>query len=296
MELRQLEYVVGVVDHAGFTRAAAALFVSQPALSQGVRALEAELGIDLFVRAGRHVSLTPAGEAFLGPARQALRDTVTARAAVDDVAGLSSGHLDIVCLPTLAVDPVAALIGRFRSAHGSVAVRLAEPDDPAAIVSLVQSGAAEIGCTDVVPDGSGLEVVELEPQRYMAVLPPGSSGLPTGAIRLGALAALPLITTPAGTSTRRLLDDALASAGVGAEFAVETDHREAITELVLAGAGAAILPASMAGTAAERGAEIREVRPLIVRRVLLVHRPGTLAPAGRAFVALAGGSVGPGSA
>src|SRR5438067_1431237 len=73
MELRQLEYVLGIVDHGGFTRAASALHISQPALSQAVRTLEKEIGVDLFVRTGRRVSLTPAGEAFVGPARQALR-------------------------------------------------------------------------------------------------------------------------------------------------------------------------------------------------------------------------------
>ena len=73
MELRQVEHVIGVVEHGGFTRAAAALHISQPALSQSVRTLERELGSDLFVRAGRSVTLTAAGEAFLAPARRGLR-------------------------------------------------------------------------------------------------------------------------------------------------------------------------------------------------------------------------------
>ena len=68
MELRQLQYAVAVIDHGGFTRAAAAMYVSQPSLSQGVANLESELGTPLFHRVGRRVVLTAAGQAFAEPA------------------------------------------------------------------------------------------------------------------------------------------------------------------------------------------------------------------------------------
>ena len=98
---------------------------------------------------------------------------------------------------------------------------------------------------------------------------------------------IPLITTPVGTSTRRLLDEALASAGITASFAVETDHREAIAELVIAGAGAAILPRPVAQNAAARGVVVCAIHPRITRRVALIHRPDALSPAARAFMQLA---------
>src|SRR5687768_1707185 len=105
MDLRQLGYVVAVADEGGFTKAAERVGISQPSLSYAVKALENELGAVLFDRLGRTVRLTSAGEALLGPARQALRDAEVARAAVDAVRGLEAGWLDLVCLPTLAVDP-----------------------------------------------------------------------------------------------------------------------------------------------------------------------------------------------
>src|SRR6478672_4694202 len=109
MDGRQLSYVVAVVDEGTFSAAAQALRVAQPSLSQGVRSLEAELGVELFVRTGRSVVLSEAGRAIVDPARQVLAGVAVARAAVDEVAGLVAGHLDIVCLPTLAVAPTAAL-------------------------------------------------------------------------------------------------------------------------------------------------------------------------------------------
>src|SRR5262249_20962619 len=82
VELRAIEYSAAVVDHGGFTRAAAALGVAQPSLSEGVQRLERELETTLFERSGRTVRLTVAGDALLGPARQLLRDRDAALDAV----------------------------------------------------------------------------------------------------------------------------------------------------------------------------------------------------------------------
>lgn len=298
MKLRQLEYVVAVVDHRGFTRAAEALQVAQPSLSQAVRALEAELGVELFRRTSREIHLTAAGEAFVEPCRQVLRDLATARALVDEVAGLRAGHLDLVSLPTLAVDPAAALIGRFRREYPGVSVRLIEPEDAAAVADRVRSGRSELGVTELPVAASskaskGQELVAhaLGSQEYVALVPTSlvrDIG-PGPRITLATLARQPLITTPPGTSTRRLLDESLSSAGLEATVAVETDHREAIAPLVRSGAGVAVVPRHLAEAALSKGVETRVIRPRIEREVGLIHRPGLLSPAGAAFVAIATG-------
>src|SRR3954452_22961195 len=224
MDLRQLEYVVAVVDEGGFTRAADSLLVAQPSLSQGIRTLETELGVALFHRLGRRVELTAAGEALLDPARRMLRDAATARAAVADVVGLTAGRLDLAALPTLAVDPLAPLVGAFRSVHPDVSVHVTEPEEGSAVDDMVRSGRVELGLTDLTtsPSGSGPELVSdpLHEQAILAVCPPGTT-VPGGRLAVDRLACLPLVTTAPGTSTRRLLDAALATAGVSATVAVE---------------------------------------------------------------------------
>ena len=97
-----------------------------------------------------------------------------------------------------------------------------------------------------------------------------------------------LVTTPAGTSLRTIVDDALARAAAEPPVAVESEQRDALVPLVLAGAGTAFLPRAVAATAAAQGAVVRRTRPRIERHVVLVHRVETLAPAGRALVAAAG--------
>jgi DNA-binding transcriptional LysR family regulator len=287
MELRQLRYVLAVVDHGGFTRAAAAEHVAQPSLSQAIRTLERELGVELFHRLGRQVRLTSAGEALVGPARQVLRDLATIDAVVADVRGLRAGHLDLVALPTLAVDPLAGLLGRFRHLHPQVSVRVAEPEDLNALTALVQHGHVELGLTELPPLDHNLEQQPMASQEILAVRPPGTHRGSARRLAISDLAGVPLVTTPPGTSTRELVQHALARAGIQPLVAVEVAHREALLPLVLAGAGTSFLPRPLARQAARRGAVVLPLDPPIVRQIGLIHRPGPLAPAARAFLALA---------
>ncbi len=286
MDLRRLEMFVAVVDEGSMTRAAPVAHVSQPALSQAIRALEAELGVALFDRVGRHVRLTAAGEALLGPARQALRDVETGHAAVMAVRGLEAGHLTLGSLRTLAVDPTAPLVGAFRAAHPTVVVHLADPDDPAELIDMVRAGDVELAITEIPTDGAGLVVHRFAEQDIVAILPPHSqpSSLP---VPLQNLADRALVATPPGTSSRRLLDDAFARAGRVPTIAVETGQREAIVPLVLAGAGAALVPRPVADTAARLGAVVTPCRPTITRSIVLAHRDGPISPATERFRTLA---------
>jgi LysR family carnitine catabolism transcriptional activator len=286
MEIRQLRHAVAVVDEGGFTAAADTVGITRPALSQSIAALERELGIALFVR-GRQVALTAAGEAFLGPARQALRAADTVREVAADITGLRAGRLDLVALPTLAVDPLAELVGRFRAAHPAVTVRIDAPDLRVAVLDQVRRGDAELGLAEVVHDVAGLEVHPVAAQEVVLVAPPGTRLAQSRRVPRSRLGELDLVSTPVGTSTRALLDEACATAGVEPRVVVETAHREALAPLVVAGAGAALLAAPQARQAAAGGAVVARLDPPLQRQVGFVHRQGPLSPAAEAFLALA---------
>lgn len=284
MELRRLAAFVAVVDEGGFTDAADLLGVSQPAVSQAIRSLEDELGAPLFHRVGRGVRLTDAGRALLDPARLTLRDAAVARAAVDDVRGLRAGHLELACLPTLAASPMAPLLGALRRRHPAVTVELLDPDDTEDAVALVRAGRCElaiVGAADVGP----LIAVGLEPQEFLAILPPGTHAPAT--LDAAELAAHPLVAPPAGTSSRLVLDELLARQPARSRVVVQTAQREALVPLVLAGAGAALVPAPLAAIAGRLGCGVASIAPTVRREVLLVHRDAPLSPAAGAFVALA---------
>src|SRR5205823_2906066 len=159
---------LAVADHGTFTAAAGACYVAQPSLSHAVRALETELGVELFNRLGRRATLTAAGEAFIPAAREVLRGLDTLRADVEAVAGIVAGHLDLVALPTLAVDPVTPLVGAFRAAHPGVTVRLAHPENTRELVSRVLSGQSEIGITELPVSAPRIATIVLGRQELVA--------------------------------------------------------------------------------------------------------------------------------
>src|SRR6185437_16124764 len=185
MEMRQVDYVLAVVDHGTFTKAAAAMEVSQPSLSDGIRRLEEELDVRLFHRLGRTVALTDAGEAFVGPARQLTRDRSAVLESVAGVRSVRSGTLDIVALSTLAADPLGRLVGRFRKAHPGVVVRIAAPEDVGSVDAMVLDGRCELGLTELPPRREELVALTLERQEIVAVCPPGTRLSAPGRLPVG---------------------------------------------------------------------------------------------------------------
>ncbi len=281
-----MRHAIAVLDEGGFTAAADVIGITQPALSQSIAALERDLGATLFQR-GRVVRLTAAGEAFVGPARQVLRAAAAAREATQEVVGLRAGHLDLVALPTLAVDPLADIVGRFRRAHPGVAVRIAAPDRRADVLDQVRRGEAELGLAEVVADVPGLEMHPVASHEVVLVGPPGSRLARTRRVPRARLGDLDLVSTPIGTATRALLDDACASAAVEPHVAVVTAHREALAALVVAGAGSALLPEPQARQAAAGGAVVARLDPPLRRSIGFLSRSGPRSPAADAFLALA---------
>jgi DNA-binding transcriptional LysR family regulator len=293
MDSRKLAYFVAVTDHGGFTAASKAVYVSQPALSLAVKDLETEVGAELFTRIGHRIRLTSAGAALLEPARQVLRDLETGRAAVAAVTGLLSGSLSLASLPTLAADPMASMVGEFRRHYQGVRVDLAAPEDSDDLFALVESGTCELGLTDAEDVPRTLAAISLGTQELVFILPPGSA--PTGGDPLEALelGSIPLVVAPVGTSTRRLLDQLFEALNRQPTLAVIAAQREAILPLVVAGAGAALVPEAMAEIAEKLGAVVARPIPPAIRDLVLVHRLGPLSPAGSRFVELSAGEPTP---
>ena len=290
MDLRRLRYFLAVADNGGFTAASRAIFVAQPALSLAVKELEAELGAELFLRRGRQVVLTSAGQALVDPARQALRDVETGRAAVAAVAGLSAGSLTLCSLPSLAAEPTATFIGRFRRIHPAVAIDVAAPVDTVELLDMVHSGRCEVGVAVKSELPSDLVDRELFDQRLLLIFPPDSPPQ-VDPLPLWALDGVAMVTTPVGSSSRTLFDQVFAEAGASPTLAVVTAQRDAVLRLVLAGAGAALVPEEVATVASRLGLPVARPSPDVQRRVVLVHRRGPMAPAARRFVELSASAV-----
>ncbi|WAC54234.1 LysR family transcriptional regulator [Gordonia sp. SL306] len=284
MELRQVEYFLAVVEHEGIGGAAGALGVAQPTVSQALRALERELGVQLFHRIGRGMVLSAAGRTMVGPARQIVRDV----GAVEDLLSASAdeltGRLDILAAPAMASGPIVELIARFRREYPRVGVRFGELRDETQAASVIEDGHCEFVVAHLPIAGDDLEVIVLGEQEYVLVYPPGSQ-VPDGPIPLAELPTIPMVFVPRGQSVADEIEEAIRVAGVRPPLAVLSEHREERLPMVLAGIGGTLLEKTMAEAAADR-VVVRTVEPRFVRPFAITYDPAGLSPVGQAFVDL----------
>lgn len=290
MEVRQLRYFLAVVDHGSITRAAEALYISQPSLSQALHAFERQVGVRLLRRQGRGVVLTAEGRALVGPARQILTDLADAKTAVRQVTDLRSGRLNIAASSTLALDPTAAIVARLHRAHPGIVVHIQDVENREDIVESVRSGGCELGVVGLPLTGTRLVARPTGTQELLLVLPPGTEVV--GPVALSSLCApsnpLPLLLPPVGRSERAMIDAAFEAVGARPIVGIECEHLEAVGNMVLAGAGGTFFPPSLAETWQRLGAGIVQTNPAPVREIGIVSRSGPLSPAARAFLKVAG--------
>ena len=255
MDRRHLEYFLAVAEAGSFTRAAARLTIAQPSLSHSVRALERELGVELFERRGRGVLLTVAGEALVAPARRTLRSFSLAAGAVRGAGEGGFGRLVVTTNTLWSMDPLARLVGAFRRVRPTVQVVVLDPVRRSDVLEAVGSGEADLGLLAGSPPAERLRSRRVGEQELVAVLARGVTGV-AAPVTMTELVPYGLISTPAGSALRGWVDDLLQDAGLAADVAVETPHLASIVPLVAAGAGVAVLPQGLATLYAGPGVEL----------------------------------------
>jgi DNA-binding transcriptional LysR family regulator len=213
VELRQLEYFVAVAEEMHFGRAAAALSIGQPAVSQQIARLERELGAQLFDRSGRTLRLTSVGSRFLPEARTVLAAAERARSVA---AGPASGPAR-----TLRLGSSTGLGSRLNQVLQALdewlpttAVELISAPTRARL-ERVASGQLDAAFVRGVTSAPGVELIEVWRDRLLAVLPASHNLAGDGPVRLSDLASLPLRIVPRRLNPPLvdLLVDACAMAG-----------------------------------------------------------------------------------
>jgi DNA-binding transcriptional LysR family regulator len=289
MDARQLEYFLAVVDHGGVNKAARALYMAQPSLSQAIRALERDLGNDLFHRVGRRVVLTQAGHALIEPARQVVRGLASARASVDAAAGLETGRVEIAAMPSQAVEPLGAMIRAFTTRHPGLAVTIRAAPTASVVIDMVRTGVTEVGLLASTEPlkAVGVELEQIGTQRFVLVAPADWRVPAGGVVKHQDLAGQRVIVGQQGTGMRKLVEEIRAD--VELTEVVESEHREAILPLVLGGVGVAVLTDSWASLARQSGALVLDLEPPAYLHLALASRQARMTPAARAFLDAASG-------
>ncbi len=262
--------------------------MAQPGLSQQVRQLERELGIELLSRTTRQVALTEAGELLLPRAQRVLAEVEAARAEIDDLTGLARGRVAVGSLPLPPLD-IPGLLADFRKRHPGVEIQLRE-ELWGPMRDVLRAGELDFAFALIGPDDAGpeLEAEVLFREEIVAVFAPRDGLAEKKRLRIADLAERPLVTFKEGSALRRVTDEAFADAAVDPRIAVETLVPESVRALVSRGLGVGVLPRSYA----EVDGPPVVVRSLSPKRlwvpVSLVARAGhRQAPAAKALLALA---------
>lgn len=267
MNIQQLRYAVATAEQGSMTAAAAQLYVAQPALSRAIKALERELGVELFARSASGVLATPAGEQLVAGARRVLRG-------IDALRDVGEGRdrdaeVVIAATPTLQASLVVPILGALREQGIAVHTRLLGAGGSAEVHELVRSGHADLGICDQTLE-TGLRLVPLGQAEVRLYCPPGSA-LPDP-ITLAQLAGVPLVLPTAGSDRRAALDGFFAAQGLVPAIAVESDERSVWLESVLTGLASCIWHSVEALRAPAGGYDVRRFDPPMFTELSAVHR------------------------
>jgi DNA-binding transcriptional LysR family regulator len=298
MELRQLEYFVAIAETRSFTRAAERCSVVQPALSQQVRRLEAELGAQLLVRTTRRVALTDAGTALLDNARRILADVAHARAEIDAITGLVRGHLALGAIQFVPLVDVPRVLADFHAAYPGVDVVLRTADNERMLAD-VRAGVLDLAFLSFVPGEAPADLGRLDvlSEPVVAVVAAGHPLAHARDVELAALADQPFIELGHGSGLRTQTERAFSAAGLERHVALEVADLDDMLSLATLGLGVALLPVSLVQARANH--EVRPLRlagDLIRRSVALVWREEQpVSPSARAFLAAVRRALAPSS-
>ena len=243
MDLRQLEIFSKVAELGSFSRAAETLHLTQPTVSEHIRALEDELGVRLLDRLGRGAHVTRAGQLLLSYAARLLALAREARQAVDGFQERMSGEL-VVGGSTIPGEYILPpVLSRFKEKFPDISTTLLIGDSRG-VTDWVAEGRVELAVVGARLPRRGLEFRELLPDVEVVVVPAGHPWSGRREITLTELAREPLLIREAGSGTRAALEAALAGAGVelGALRLVgEMGSSQAVKQAVKAGMGITIL-------------------------------------------------------
>ena len=292
LNLHHLRVFARVAQESSFTRAAASLHLSQPAVSKAVRELERQTGLPLFERAGRSTRLTAAGESLSARARELFAVELSAEEELRALRGLTGGVLRVGASTTVATYLLFPYLGRFRAANPRVELRVASANTRAIARALLERR-LDIALVEGPVQHPQIDVVPWRADELMVIVPPSHRLARRRSIRLRDLAGEPFIVREPGSGTRKVAERALAAQGVEIDVALQLGSTEAIKQAVAAGLGLAFVSRFAVGdqVALGRLAAI-SVREAALGRMLTELRlrgraPGPAAAAFRELLALA---------
>ena len=275
MELRQLEYFIAIAETGAFSRAAVRLSVGQPVLSRQMKALEQELGTELYHRTGRGILLSEAGKILEQHARGVLETTAGARRAINALGSTPAGRVVIGMPPSVGAVLTASLVRQFRAEFPKVSLGVMEGFS-GHVLEWLTTGRIDVAVLYNAPRTSALATEPLLTDELFLLGPVGDpAGAGNGDVSASQLARIPLILPSRPHGLRVLVDDFLSGIGIAPNVQVEIDAMPSTLSLVEGGIGYTILSYSSAHHLIEAG-RIRKwsiVEPTMTRSLVVATSP-----------------------
>ncbi len=280
MNIDDLQAFLSVAEHRSFSQAADALYLTQPAVSKRIAALEGRLDSRLFDRLGHRVTLTEAGRELQVHARRILQDVEDARRSIHNLTGAVRGPLLMATSHHISLHRLPPVLRAFTRRYPEVRLDLSFMDSELACRA-VERGDLELALVTLPPQGSTpLTLREVWADRMVLAASPEHPLRRERRITAKELAKYPAILPDRGTYTRALIDAALGIDQL--ETRMETHYLETIKMLVSAGLGWSLLPDTML----EEALRLPQGKNISVQRNLGIvhHTRRTLSNAARAFM------------
>lgn len=279
INLHHLRLFAAVVDQGGFTKAAAALNLSQPAISKSLNELERQLHVRLLDRGGRSPRLTEAGKLLHARARELFGVERVAERELRELRGLKHGVLRVAASTTIATYMLPPVLGRFRVRHRGVRIRISSANTRAVLRMLLESRVD----VALVEGPVSHARVEVKPwiQDELVVIAPPDHPLVHRRARVEDLTEYPFLVRELGSGTRVVSQRALARHGIRLTNTMRVGSTEAIKQSVAAGLGIAIVSRAAAADQIALGKiAVVHVDDFVIHRTLTQLKLRDRAPSG----------------
>jgi DNA-binding transcriptional LysR family regulator len=268
MNLHHLRLFTAVVNHGGFTKAAASLHLSQPAISKSLNELERQLNLTLLERSGRSIRLTDAGQALYARARELFGVEWIAEQELREIRGLKRGVLRIGASTTIATYMLPPYLGRFHLRHPGIRIRATSANTRAVLRMLLESR-ADIALVEGPVSHPQVEVQPWLDDELVVISHPQHRLLSRNDVDVGMLVREQFIVREPGSGTRDVSARALALHGVRLTNTMRVGGTESIKQAVAAGLGLAIVSRAAAADQLALGKiAVLSVNGLVIRRTL----------------------------
>jgi DNA-binding transcriptional LysR family regulator len=283
-DLNDLQAFRAVVERGSFRKAAEAVSISQPALSRRIEKLEEALGVRLFERTTRSVTLTTVGRVFAQSAEQLLDDLDLALLSIRDVSSSRMAQVTIACVPSVAYYFLPSVISSYRRRFPRIKVKLLDASANE-VLSAVISGEADFGVSFMGSQESEIDFKLLLQDRFVAACRRDHPLARKKRVTWDELYQYEYVAVDKTSGNRLLLDQALPKVSPRAPSVCETRHVTTMLGLIEAGLGVAAVPSmAMPGRDHPILTSVPLVGPVVKRRVGIVRRRGrSLTPAAEAF-------------